>query len=187
MRLSRGNRLCRSRRKGVKLPDGAVYVGRPTMWGNPFMGRRWGHAKSVILHRRWLTGNLGAMSLERMGFCPAEIDALARLRSRIFANLHPIAGKDLACWCPVTSNWCHAEALLDLAAQYAAAMETDHESLQTCGRHPQRQACAYTLQRADDHPPENQPRMARRTPPARQPQLAHAPLQEGLTEHENPG
>ncbi|HKT85596.1 MAG TPA: DUF4326 domain-containing protein [Novosphingobium sp.] len=119
MTPARGNRLQRSRRKGAVLPTNAVYVGRPTLWGNPFQARRWGHAKSVILHDRWLQGRLGALSLERMGFCPAEIEALYRLRERVLTNLHRLAGHDLACWCPVTSKWCHAEKLLDLAARYA--------------------------------------------------------------------
>lgn len=52
MQIQRANRIQRSRRKGFRTPEGAIYVGRPTMWGNPFMTRRWGHAKSVILHRR---------------------------------------------------------------------------------------------------------------------------------------
>jgi len=119
MQHPRGQRVQRSRRKGSLMPAGAVYVGRPTMWGNPFMARRWGHAKSVILHRRWLKGELAALSLERMGFCPSEVDTLQRLRARVLTNLHRLAGVDLACWCPVSSPWCHAELLLDLAPQYA--------------------------------------------------------------------
>ena len=52
--IARANRVCRRRNRGAALPEGAIYVGRPTMWGNPFMGRRWGHAKGVLLRRRWL-------------------------------------------------------------------------------------------------------------------------------------
>ena len=117
--LSIGRRIQRSRRKGFRMPIGAVYVGRPTMWGNPFEHRLWGHAKATILHERWLNGRLGALSLERMGFCPGEIDALDRLRARAMADLHTLAGKDLACWCPTSSRWCHAEALLHLAKMHA--------------------------------------------------------------------
>jgi hypothetical protein len=115
----RAKRICRPRGKGKKLPGGAVYVGRPTMWGNPFMGRRWKHAKSVILHRRWLLGGLGALTLERLGFSLGEIEALDRLRLRIHANIHRLAGKDLACWCSTKNQWCHADALLDLAARHS--------------------------------------------------------------------
>ena len=75
----RPRRLQRSRRKGAQIPPGAIYVGRPTLWGNPFMVARFGHAKSVRLFQRWLNG-MGALSLERLGFCPAEIAALDRRR-----------------------------------------------------------------------------------------------------------
>ncbi len=101
------------------MPAGAIYVGRPTIWGNPFQARRWGHAKSVILHDRWLQGRLGALSLERLGFCPGEVDALFRLRARVLTNLHQLAAHDLACWCPLSSKWCHAETLLRMAPAYA--------------------------------------------------------------------
>jgi hypothetical protein len=29
-------RIQRKRTKGWRMPEGAVYVGRPTKWGNPF-------------------------------------------------------------------------------------------------------------------------------------------------------
>jgi hypothetical protein len=89
------------------------------MWGNPFMVDRWGHARSVILHKEWLAGRVGALTLENMGFSPAEIDAIERLRCRVLTHLHQLAGKDLACWCPLTSDWCHAETLLQMAAVHA--------------------------------------------------------------------
>ena len=118
--IARSNRVYRRRTRGWTMPEGAVYVGRPTMWGNPFMGRQWGHAKSVQLHRRWLNGQIGALTLERMGFCPSEVDALDRLRARVLTSLHTLAGRHLACWCPLNSRFCHAETLLDLAPEYAA-------------------------------------------------------------------
>jgi hypothetical protein len=117
--MPRGQRVQRSRRKGFRTPDGTVYVGRPTMWGNPFAHSRWGHAKAVILHKAWLHGELGALTLERsMGFCQVEVDALFRLRMRVLTGLHRLARHDLACWCPLTSKWCHAETLLDFALEY---------------------------------------------------------------------
>ncbi len=112
-------RIVRSRGRGVPLPENTVYVGRPTMWGNPFMGRGWKHAKSVILHRRWLlggpNGGMGALTLERMGFSLGEVEAMGRLRARVHANIHRLAGKDLACWCPRNSRWCHADTLVEMA------------------------------------------------------------------------
>lgn len=115
----RPQRIVRSRRKGTQLPEGAVYVGRPTIWGNPFQDRGMNHARSVIIHKNWLAGRVGDLSLERMHFSPAEIEALHRLREKVLTRLHELAGKDLACWCPLTSPWCHAETLLMLAPAHA--------------------------------------------------------------------
>lgn len=117
-------RTQRYRRKGFTLPAGAIYVGRPTPWTNPFAASRraearWGHAKSVILHKEWLNGRIGALTLERFGFHPAEIDALDRRRCWVLTNLHRLHGRDLACWCPLSSQWCHAETLLAMAPVYA--------------------------------------------------------------------
>lgn len=118
-------RVRRSRRKGAIMPPGAIYVGRPTKWGNPFTAttpKRAGHgshARCTILHKEWLAGRVGALMLENMGFHPGEIDALERLRCRVLSDLHQLAGKDLACWCPLTSEWCHAETLMRLAPQFA--------------------------------------------------------------------
>lgn len=114
-----GRRVQRPRRKGAPLPEGAVNVCRGTLWANPFAGRQWGHAKSVILHERWLTGRLGALSLERLGFSAGEIAALDRWRYRILTRLHELAGKDLACFCAITSKWCHANIYLRLAPLHA--------------------------------------------------------------------
>lgn len=66
-------RLQRRRAKGWRMPRGAVYVGRPTKWGNPFTadghwivwaavalgftGDREGRRRAAVaLHRAWLTG-----------------------------------------------------------------------------------------------------------------------------------
>lgn len=63
-------RLQRQRTKGWRMPEGAIYVGRPTLWGNPFptdgpwlavaMGRSADAAgrrdAAVAAHRSWITG-----------------------------------------------------------------------------------------------------------------------------------
>ena len=110
-------RITRKRGKAKPLPPGAIYVGKPTIWANPFQGRGWGHAKSVVLYRRWLSFELGTLSLERLGFSLVEIEALDRLRARVLARLGDLSGKDVACWCPPTSRWCHADTLLALASR----------------------------------------------------------------------
>lgn len=114
--LTKGRRHRRSRRKGARTPPGVIYAGRPSFLGNPFTIECFGHACSVKLHRRWLAGRLGALTLERLGFDPAEIDALARLRARVLAALPSLRGRDLQCWCPLNSRWCHVDTLLRIAA-----------------------------------------------------------------------
>jgi hypothetical protein len=36
-RMSKPKRIQRSRAKGWKMPANAIYVGRPTIWGNPYV------------------------------------------------------------------------------------------------------------------------------------------------------
>lgn len=105
----------RSRRKGARTPEGVLYCGRPTIRGNPFSAKRFGHARSVRLFRAWLKGRLGALTLERLGFCPAEIEALERQRMKLLDHLRWLRGRDLQCWCPLSSNWCHVDVLIEVA------------------------------------------------------------------------
>ena len=85
------------------------------MWGNPFRFERFGHARSVLLYGDWIEGTLSDLELEKRDFCPAEIDALHRHRDHVQRRLIDLRRKDLVCWCPVTSQWCHANILLRLA------------------------------------------------------------------------
>jgi hypothetical protein len=112
----RPQRLHRTRRKNARTPNGAVYVGRPTLWGNPFWGRpRIGHARSVILYRAWIRGDLTPKILARAGFSAAEIKSLNRWRNWLVGHLDRLEGKNLQCWCPLTSPWCHADVLIAFA------------------------------------------------------------------------
>jgi hypothetical protein len=109
-------RLHRVRGKKAVTPKGAVYVGRPTLWGNPFERReKIGHKRSVILYDAWLRGIASPYVLSRAGFSEAEIKALRRWRDQLIASLHRLRGRNLQCWCPLTSAWCHANILLRLA------------------------------------------------------------------------
>ncbi len=94
--MSVPKRIQRKRTKGWRMPAGAVYVGRPTKWGNPF--------------------RLGTHCGDR---CRQQ--AVSDFRSRIISNSGDaesvrleLRGKDLACWCPI-GRPCHADVLLELA------------------------------------------------------------------------
>ncbi len=113
-------RLHRTRRSRAYTPEGAIYVGRPTPWANPFDRPGIGHARSVILYRAWLAGEVGPHVLRSLHFNDYERASLARLRWRVLRNLPELAGHDLQCWCPLTSAWCHAEVLLRFANAQAS-------------------------------------------------------------------
>ncbi len=87
-------RIQRKRAKGWKMPSGAVYVGRPTIFGNPF--------KTADEFRRWLRGELRSNGV-----------AGGLRRVTLLARLKELHGKDLMCWCRADKP-CHADVLLEI-------------------------------------------------------------------------
>jgi len=74
-----------------KIPPNAVYVGRPSKWGNPYIiGKHGTRVEVVEMYRTRLFGS------------PWLMKALPEL-----------TGKDLVCWCSPLP--CHADVLLELA------------------------------------------------------------------------
>lgn len=86
-----------SRRKGAETPpDGAVYVGRPTVYGNPFPAKertKVAHEQAIAQYVAWIYSS-----------------AQNELRAKIRTDLRC---KDLVCWCHPLP--CHAEVLLEIA------------------------------------------------------------------------
>lgn len=92
------------------MPDGAVYVGRPTFWGNPYVvgtvpGPSWPKptfdaADAVECYRLLLAGGW-ALKL------PPGLEIVTRAQREL-------EGLDLVCWCPPSSP-CHADVLLEYA------------------------------------------------------------------------
>lgn len=143
------HRIQRQRTRGWRMPDGAAYVGRPTPFGNPFRIDRWGdisgwlgwyvvdpclspnatpeylatqaeaRARAVQLYREWAAGRYepwngqGHISIDRAHYVPGWVREQAPVR---------LAGRDLACWCPLGKP-CHADVLLALANPPAGEAE----------------------------------------------------------------
>lgn len=107
-------RVQRKRTKGWKMPDGAVYVGRPTRFGNPFkVGQDGSHDQCVALHRGWLTGTLPDHEIRQL--FPRIAEWLINMRHpRLGAILRELPDKSVACFCPLDHS-CHADVLLELA------------------------------------------------------------------------
>jgi len=122
-------RIQRRRTKGWVMPPGALYVGRPTLWGNPFVV---GSDSGVFQNHDEIM--LPAITLETSlrlyrdlvsGFVSPEMyphghDWMMRFKQR-GGRGHPLEvargvlrGHDLACWCPLDQP-CHADVLLELA------------------------------------------------------------------------
>lgn len=78
-------------KKTDRIPPGAVYCGRPSPFGNPFViGRDGSRADVIAKYEAWLTRQ------------PA-----------LLARLPSLKGRDLACWCAPLP--CHCDVLLRLA------------------------------------------------------------------------
>ena len=91
-------RIQLSRRRGWRKPPGAVVVARPSKWGNPFpIGTGRSRTEAVELYERALVhGDSASVS-----FTVADVQ-------------RELAGRDLACWCPLDEP-CHAAVLLHRA------------------------------------------------------------------------
>lgn len=103
-------RIRRSRAKGSHLssPNGlpVVVVSRGTRWGNPFRLEDYdgpGGPKDEAAARAWSVKQYrAALKKHELGFTAADVRA-------------ELAGKNLACWCPLDGP-CHADVLLELAS-----------------------------------------------------------------------
>jgi|SRR6185437_10522 len=110
-------RIQRKRTKGWKMPEGAVYVGRPTKWGNPVKMSRLlcrESAKKIYEHLVWPSEDAETLlnNREKFFLCVARREWKAVTWEEIQNEL---SGKDLVCWCPLDQP-CHADVLLEIAS-----------------------------------------------------------------------
>lgn len=99
-------RIQRRRTKGWKLPNGAVIVTRPTVYGNPW---RVGAAGFDGVDTAEEAVALFTAALEG-GFLQQDSGEVLTV-DRVRVDL---AGRDLACFCPLDQP-CHADVLLRVA------------------------------------------------------------------------
>jgi len=133
-------RIQRQRTKGWRMPPGAVYVGRPSRWGNPFIVGDGpltfhGYEQGEVGRGTEGGGRADLQLPDEFGLTPAMAAALYRdcllavlaevdnervhpqdraRSSEIAAALAKLRGRDLCCWCPLDQA-CHADVLLELA------------------------------------------------------------------------
>lgn len=108
------------RTKGWRKPEGAIVVARPSKWGNPYRAveRDW-----------WLVEDNNGVEFEPIAGTGQKLPAIEKAVSLYAVDLtewggtfgitvedvrRELAGKDLACWCPLDQP-CHADVLLEIA------------------------------------------------------------------------
>lgn len=136
-------RIRLSRQRGWRKPEGAVVVARPSKWGNPVRVTR----VRVDGRWMWLVHDRG-----RNGPAYDDRDTACRFAARFFGwdllndrygDAYPsldrvvaeLAGRDLACWCPIRLHpdgrvrWgdCHADVLLEIASRGALHLDDRQE------------------------------------------------------------
>jgi len=116
-------RVQRKRTKGWRMPEGAVYVGRPTRWGNPFrVGEfaRHRHRSGAHPYELYIDWHRVGRADQAVGLFrkiltdPTEHQYVGHETPTIAAIRAELGGKDLACWCPLDQP-CHADVLLEIA------------------------------------------------------------------------
>jgi len=90
------HRVQLSRRKGWRMPPGAVKVDRSTRWGNPYQGEGKDPDRAMLVR----------LFRDHM-MRPEQAEKRAEVQREL-------RGKTLACWCPLDQP-CHADVLLEIA------------------------------------------------------------------------
>lgn len=160
--MSAPKRIQRRRTKGWRMPEGAIYVGRGSKWGNPFgplrtrralarvpavdhpgheweyegrisadgmrhdyhhPGSTWESPKVTVCHVRYMTAAESVECFRALlagdGRWPIDFTHNGRTYPHV-KDIGELAGRDLACWCPLDQP-CHADVLLELANPGEAA------------------------------------------------------------------
>lgn len=107
-------RIQRKRTRGWKMPPNTIYVGRRSVWGNPFRVSNGDcdHPECGPASHPPLTAQMAVDSF-RMNL-PGIIRVLSRQKRFNGDPLAMLRGKNLACWCPLDQP-CHADVLLEIA------------------------------------------------------------------------
>lgn len=137
--MSTPKRIQRKRTKGWRMPTGAVYVGRPTVFGNPFRAYKcaccgyWdvkddNDVTYLVDHQyvrqprvradssTWTTQRQALGEAVRLYGDELTYWVGGRMKwdAPFREAVEKLAGRDVACWCPLDQP-CHADVLLALA------------------------------------------------------------------------
>lgn len=101
-------RIQRKRTKGWRAPEGAVYVGRGSEWGNPFViGVDGDAAECVELYADYM------LPYRHRGENSGIETCLLSMAN--YESILTLKGKTLMCWCAENGPPCHGDWLLRMA------------------------------------------------------------------------
>ena len=96
-----------NKRRPHEIPEDAVYVGRPSRWGNPYKETSKKKTREQAIR---------------------EFQTYAELKDFYEADwLEPLKGKDLVCWCSPLP--CHASILLQMANEDIETKRSRHAEI----------------------------------------------------------
>lgn len=114
-------RIQRKRTKGWRMPPGSVYVGRPTIWGNPFpVGEEvqitvcGGEFAMIDLTPEMAVACYCDLLNSRLSYQDCDHPDDRAYVDGWHEALRRLRGRDLVCWCPLDQP-CHADVLLEVA------------------------------------------------------------------------
>lgn len=109
-------RIQRKRTKGWRMPESAVYVGRPSGWGNPYRLDRLSAHEYVVLNvdGQEVPDSWGGRNFAAQWATDRYRDAFTNGTWSTVLAAEELRGRDLACWCPLDQP-CHADVLLEVA------------------------------------------------------------------------
>jgi len=121
-KLSKGYNMQAASRAINGLP--AVYVGRPTVWGNPFkpLDKNPSIADYAACKDDYLLWVLQRKTGNQIQDCYRHVMTLNLVWQRvgIIDGLPELRGHNLVCWCPLDQS-CHGDILLQLANEEPCA------------------------------------------------------------------
>ena len=133
-------RIQRKRTAGWRMPEDAIYVGRPSKWGNPISICEVGGQYPSLDERQVATlvvrdfavlARKGSLSLPNWRFLGGRRGPVAWTYPSVDEIRSELGGHDLACWCPLVDLGsrfpCHADVLLELANGDAAVQLLERE------------------------------------------------------------
>lgn len=124
-------RIQRKRTAGWRMPEGAVYVGRPSRWANPYaLKRLFSRDDPLRPYLDAAVGNVLGLDTrisDAYSLLPPAVPSVAVEAYWLYVKANPyqmlemgrqLEGRDLACWCAILSDGayvpCHADVQLSI-------------------------------------------------------------------------